>query len=155
MIDRVCLCLNVCDLWSSTNSQISPQFSCISTDTYGLLTDTRIAVSLFLQVLYIAVVLVMLASYRARFRTSFVFEVKNIFTRTPDRCNTPLLTLLLFQSNKRSSVRCHVLHWLQNASMNTECEYGDSQADPSFVSVTLGEFTAVKSMSCIFSLLNE
>jgi len=34
--------------------------------------------------------------------------------------------------------------------VNTDCEYGDS-----FVSVVLGEFIAVKSMSYIFRLLNR
>ena len=58
------------------------------------------------------------------------------------------------ESNKQSSVRCRVLHRLHKDSVYTDCEYGDSQADPSFVSVAQGEFTAVKLMSCIWSELN-
>jgi len=44
-----------------------------------------------------------------------------------------------------------VLHWLHKDSVNTDCDCGDSQADPSCVSVALGELTGVKCKSCIFS----
>jgi len=46
-----------------------------------------------------------------------------------------------------------MLHWLHNFSLNTDCDLGDSQADPSFVSVALDDFNTVKSRSCVCSSL--
>ena len=42
-----------------------------------------------------------------------------------------------------------MLRWLHNVHVNTKCDCRDSQADPSFVSVALGEFTRMKSRSCV------
>jgi hypothetical protein len=98
--------------------------------------------------------------YGAHFRISCFFEGKHIFTGTPDRCNTNLLTCNFIKIMSQISdvfidVVCstgctrtglyHVMfHWLQKDSVNTDCDCGISQADPSFMSVALGEFTAMK-----------
>jgi len=46
-----------------------------------------------------------------------------------------------------------MLHWLHKVRVNTDGDCGDSQADPPFVSVALGDFTGVKLRSCICSFL--
>jgi hypothetical protein len=53
------------------------------------------------------------------------------------------------RGKKRSSSRCFMLHWLHKFSLNTECDCADLQADPNYVTVTLGVFNAVNSKSCI------
>ena len=42
-----------------------------------------------------------------------------------------------------------MLRRLHNVNVNTECDCRDSQADPPFLSVALGEFTGVKLRSCV------
>jgi hypothetical protein len=45
----------------------------------------------------------------------------------------------------RWSVRCRMHCWLHKDNLITDCDCGDSQADPPFVSVTLGKISGMKS----------
>jgi hypothetical protein len=54
----------------------------------------------------------------------------------------------------RRSVRC-TLRWLHKVSVNTDCDSRHSQADLTFVSVALGEFTGVTLRYCNFSFLKK
>ena len=53
-----------------------------------------------------------------------------------------------------SNSQIPMLHWLHNVNVNTDCDCGDSQADPPFVFVAQGDFSGVNLRSCDCSFLN-
>jgi hypothetical protein len=84
------------------------------------------------------------AEYAARFETN-IYSQEILSGVIVIYC---VVTLWTLWGKYRWSVRYLMLHWLHKVWVNTDCDCGDSQADPPFVTVALGEFIGVKSRSC-------